>query len=298
MPGSTPIEPVLFQNPTFPDLGVEVMTLAELRRRVPRRHLLHSSRPQFHTLMLVTAGRTPHYVDFVAHDCRAGSVLHVRPGQAQQLVLHSRAKGVLVLFAPEFIPAEPVPGSEPGSVHSILDAAVPQVMLVPGGVQRDSLRNAFDVLLREYRDGGGGALSAVALRHLISALLAVLVRASASEHSPVAGSAAATRVYARFTAQLENSFAQTRSVLAHAKRLGYSGKTLLRACRSVAGLTPKEVIERRVTLEAKRLLAHSQLPVSSIAIDVGFSEATNFTKFFRRREGISPAEFRRRHPFG
>jgi AraC-like DNA-binding protein len=35
------------------------------------------------------------------------------------------------------------------------------------------------------------------------------------------------------------------------------------------------------------------MPVSSIAEKLGFDEATNFSKFFRREVGCTPAEFRR-----
>jgi transcriptional regulator GlxA family with amidase domain len=45
-------------------------------------------------------------------------------------------------------------------------------------------------------------------------------------------------------------------------------------------------------LEAKRLLVHTQLPIGTITAEVGFSEPTNFVKFFRRRKGVLPFKFR------
>ena len=65
------IEPVSYRNPRFPALAVEAMTLGELRSRVPGRHLRHSSRPQFHQLIHLSAGQTPHYVDFVRYELAA-----------------------------------------------------------------------------------------------------------------------------------------------------------------------------------------------------------------------------------
>jgi AraC-like DNA-binding protein len=66
-----------------------------------------------------------------------------------------------------------------------------------------------------------------------------------------------------------------------------------------AGVAAKEYIDRRVLLEAKRLLVHGDQPAAKIAARLGFSSATNFSKFFRQRAGTSPlaadAE-RRRHP--
>jgi AraC-like DNA-binding protein len=44
----------------------------------------------------------------------------------------------------------------------------------------------------------------------------------------------------------------------------------------------------------ERLLAHTDLPAAGIAAALGFSEATNFGKFFTREAGLSPGAFRRR----
>ncbi len=54
-----------------------------------------------------------------------------------------------------------------------------------------------------------------------------------------------------------------------------------------------------MTLEAKRLLAHSDLPAARIADRLGFDDAANFSKFFRQRTGLAPGAFRtalRPHP--
>ncbi len=48
-----------------------------------------------------------------------------------------------------------------------------------------------------------------------------------------------------------------------------------------------------MTLEAQRLLAHTDLPVATIGRALGFSEATNFGKFFTRQTGNTPGDFRR-----
>jgi AraC-like DNA-binding protein len=48
-----------------------------------------------------------------------------------------------------------------------------------------------------------------------------------------------------------------------------------------------------VLLEAKRLLAHTDRTVLSIATRLGFTEASNFGKFFTRHTGVTPLEFRK-----
>ncbi|WP_272642918.1 helix-turn-helix domain-containing protein [Marinomonas mediterranea] len=65
-----------------------------------------------------------------------------------------------------------------------------------------------------------------------------------------------------------------------------------RAVTAATGVTAKAYITARINLEAKRLLARTDLPVSTIAEKLGFEEATNFSKFFKRETAVPPAEFR------
>jgi transcriptional regulator GlxA family with amidase domain len=76
---------------------------------------------------------------------------------------------------------------------------------------------------------------------------------------------------------LETAFAAKRQVKHYADNLG---------------MPTKAVINARLALEAKRLLAHTTLPVQTISSDLGFDEATSFDKFFRKEVGTTP---QRRH---
>nr|WP_279671570.1 helix-turn-helix domain-containing protein [Flexivirga meconopsidis] len=105
----------------------------------------------------------------------------------------------------------------------------------------------------------------------------------------------ASPTYHRFRTELEECFTHIHTTNEYAHRIGYSPRTLNRACIAASGHTAKELIEARVVLEAKRLLIYTHLPVATIARQLGFTEATNFGKYFSRVSGGSPAEFRRRH---
>jgi AraC-like DNA-binding protein len=43
---------------------------------------------------------------------------------------------------------------------------------------------------------------------------------------------------------------------------------------------------------AARWLAHSDKPIAEIAFDLGYQDASNFTRAFRRQIGASPQAFR------
>ncbi|CAM5557963.1 Transcriptional regulator OS=Streptomyces glaucescens OX=1907 GN=SGLAU_27945 PE=4 SV=1 [Streptomyces glaucescens] len=62
--------------------------------------------------------------------------------------------------------------------------------------------------------------------------------------------------------------------------------------RAATGETPKAFIDKRVVLEAKRLLAHTDLPIGRVGAAVGFPDAANFSKFFHQHTETTPAAFR------
>ncbi|WP_269859627.1 helix-turn-helix transcriptional regulator [Streptomyces sp. RPT161] len=129
-------------------------------------------------------------------------------------------------------------------------------------------------------------------RQLLGAVLLRLARLPHPHHA--ASARAGGDVFRAFRYELERSFAATRSVQRYAAQLGYSPRTLTRACQAATGRTAKELIDARAALEAQRLLAHTDLPVAAICRVLGFSEPANFGKFFTRETGNTPRSFRTR----
>jgi hypothetical protein len=69
-------------------------------------------------------------------------------------------------------------------------------------------------------------------------------------------------------------------------------RTLTRASLGRHRPHRQALVDDRVALEAKRLLAESDLPVAEVGARLGFTEATNFGRFFARTVGSSPGAFR------
>lgn len=91
---------------------------------------------------------------------------------------------------------------------------------------------------------------------------------------------------------LESSYKTQKQVAYFADQLSITEKRLNQATKAVLGKTPKQVVDDRVMLEAKRLLAHTNESVKEIAYLLGFEEPTNFIKFFRKHYHTTPVEFR------
>src|SRR5262249_6578395 len=59
--------------------------------------------------------------------------------------------------------------------------------------------------------------------------------------------------------------------------------------------TPMQFLQERRLGAARRLLATTQVPITSICFAIGFESLGSFSWLFRRRFGLSPSEFRARH---
>jgi len=102
----------------------------------------------------------------------------------------------------------------------------------------------------------------------------------------------------KFRGLIDTHFAEHWSVEHYARALCVSETGLNRLCRRLTGATGFDLIQRRIALEARRRLIHGRASVIGIAGELGFKDAAYFCRFFRRHNGLSPTEFRRRHAGG
>ena len=82
--------------------------------------------------------------------------------------------------------------------------------------------------------------------------------------------------------------------LEHAAReAGLSPFHFLRLFARVLGVTPHQYLVRTRLRRAAKLLSQETIPITAVALDVGFADLSNFVRTFRRAAGVSPRGFRR-----
>jgi AraC-like DNA-binding protein len=280
-----------FSNPDRPRLGVEVLGLTELTSRISDRMREVVHRTDFHQIFLITAGQAVTMVDFIDHPCPPGTLVHVSPGRVVRLPQpvdpSVEPSALMVLFTPDFPPRLT-------AARTLLAPFGPAVWHLEPESRSEIARAVADLgdeYARAVREPDGPVTIDV-LRHLLAALLLRIVRETEPQDGLPGLHGRDDEIFLRFRRELERSFATTRGVAHYAARLGYSPRILNRASMAATGSNAKAVIDARVVLEAKRLLAHSDLPVAAIGYRLGFAEPTNFGKFFARRAGVSPGAFR------
>jgi AraC-like DNA-binding protein len=281
--GSVPF--IAYAPPAGMSAGVEVLSLTELHLRAREGVLSVPRRPMFHHLVTLGSGALRNTVDFREYMLQPGSWLWARPGQVHQWDDLRHAEGTLIIFEPDFLDPTTVQLAGRRDAYS-------SPLLTPVGDDLTTLQLATEHLRHEFHQATHVApdLAVLVLRHLLAAL--VLRLANLPDPSDSEAQDNLSTIFVDFREVVEQNFANIRRVEDYAALLSYSPRTLSRAAIAAAGVGAKEFIDRRVLLEAKRLLAHSDESAAQIGSELGFTDAANFSQFFRRRAGASPIAFR------
>jgi AraC-like DNA-binding protein len=96
----------------------------------------------------------------------------------------------------------------------------------------------------------------------------------------------------QFNLLVEGNFREKHKVSDYAALLNKSPKTISNLFTKYNNKTPLQVINERIILEAKKLLLLSEKSSKEIAFELGFNEASHFSKFFKNQIGISPTHFK------
>jgi AraC-like DNA-binding protein len=279
-------------HPAGRKLDVEIFPFSELQRRTTPEQIRGASRYAFHLLVCVTEGTPTQLVDFEPVNCTPGSLLVIRPGQVHSFGPDESWSGWIVPFRSEFLPSSAETASELIPVLGL--DRLPDHLALPA----PELHAVTEAMARMQADTSDPApskeLHALLRYQLSSLLLRLSIYHDRQSSDEDVGRRDLDR-FVRFRELVEQNHAGWHQVTQYASALGCTEKSLTRSTLAATGLNAKEFIAARVTLEAKRLLAHTVRPIYLIAEGLGFDEATNFSKFFRREVGCSPVEFRRRH---
>lgn len=89
-------------------------------------------------------------------------------------------------------------------------------------------------------------------------------------------------------------YEQDSPVAAMALLSGLAERSFTRRFARATGMSPMEYVHTLRLEESKHLLETTGLPVEAVATEVGYQDASFFGRLFRRKVGLTPAQYRRR----
>jgi len=248
-------------------------------------------RNNFYIIFLIEDGAGIYIIDFEQYDVIPHMMFCIAPGQVHFWELTTALRGWVILFKEDFL-TKYLPYASIGFPE---DFSIFNWDTYSGFFLSETYRGRFEMLSHvlnaefQNQDLFRRELS------IQSALLLVLVnaqRASVGEAQQI--NSASDRLVRDFVALVNTNYKQTQKVQDYAHHLSVSASHLSDTVSEVVGSPPQKIIHRRVVLEAKRLLIHTDLPASIITDMLGFSDASYFGRFFKREVGETTKSYRQK----
>ena len=93
---------------------------------------------------------------------------------------------------------------------------------------------------------------------------------------------------------IAENYEQDTPVAAMARLSGLAERTFTRRFTRATGMSPMEYIHTLRLEESKHLLETTAQPIEAVASEIGYQDASFFGRLFRRKVGLTPAQYRKR----
>lgn len=103
------------------------------------------------------------------------------------------------------------------------------------------------------------------------------------------------QLIAHFYDLINANYQKEQSLQFYCDQLNTTYSALSKTTNEVLGIAPKALLNQKIVLEAKSLLAYSNLSIKQICYKIGLNEPSYFTVFFKKYQGNTPTEFREKY---
>ena len=253
------------------------------------RALITPHRTGFYHIFWFQKGSPRHLVDFQPVDIRPDTILFLNKDTVQCFDTAGDYDGKIIFFTDSFFCRSEADTKFLKS--SILFNDLLSVAQLQLGESSSAIADVFQQIERELANPPDHFQSDI-LHNLLHNLLLQAERERRKQGFFEIKKSADLDAVVLFKNLLESHFRTLKKVSDYACSMGVTDKRLSRATSNLLGKTPKQMIDERIVLEARRQLVYTRESVKEIGFDLGFDEPTNFIKYFRRHCHSTPSEFR------
>ncbi|MEM9673108.1 MAG: helix-turn-helix transcriptional regulator [Bacteroidota bacterium] len=276
-------------------LGIEVVNFTQLLdalKKTKNHDPFSVHRIEFFLILIVTKGSYSHFVDFTFYTLSEGCALFVAKNQIHHFTRKIQScEGFCIIFRSLFNDNKDHFLSNILRLNRLFNYRLESPIIPQKEIGEDHFIDIATALYYEYTFSNNFAKTDI-LRSLLQVLLLKAERAK--EFQSVRGIKAHwLEIFNKFKELLEREYINTRKSRVYASKLFVSYKFLNEIIRRVSGKTAKVFIDDFVTIEIKRYLVSTPLSIKEVSYKTGFEEPANMIKFFKKRTGKTPLQFRR-----
>ncbi len=246
-------------------------------------------RTGFYHIIWFQKGYPTHLVDFTPVKVSPGSLLFLNKDTVQVFDKHGDFEGKAILFTDSFF------CREANDIKYLQSSILFNDLFSISKIQLQKSSGIFSELfsfMEAELTQGEDNFHADILKNLLHSFLLLADRERRKQDFTEIKKGADLDYLLLFKDLLEIHFGSNKQVSFYASLISVTMKRLNQASSKILGKTPKQMIDDRVMLEAKRLLAHTSDSIKEIGFRLGFDEPTNFIKYFKNHQNTTPVEFR------
>ena len=249
----------------------------KIKKTSPHKH------DDYYELIFLNEGEGFHWIETEKYMISIPEFYFLKPGQLHYWQFTSIPKGYVILFRADFFD-----NLKETDIINLYRRLTDKFRVpVPDNYNPEAILNE---LLKEYSEPSAYSSHIIHgyLRALFAKILQLAEIQSQENNVPIS-------VYEKFQDLLVKECPRLHKVNDFAGLLNTTPQNLNTVCRKHSGKSASEHITFQLLLEAKRYILHTENTINEIAYTLSFNDPSNFVKFFRKHENLTPVQFREKY---
>lgn len=249
--------------------------------------LEHPHTHDFYTLLFIDQAQGEINIDNEKVIVKNAKIILIKPHCINTINLNSQANGKIVCFHEAFFSLRF--NNNILNLFSFLNLESKPVFQVSES-QLNKLKVFLNFLKEEY------ALQNLEAKKVMRSYLNILLFELERIYKPIGSFYYKTPKQHKvqtFEKLIEQHYISKKYPSDYAKLLNISPNYLNKLCKEATGMTAGDLIRKRITIEAQRLIHYTHNSINEIADRLGFENTSYFITFFKKQTGNSPEQFRK-----
>lgn len=244
---------------------------------IPDRH-------SFYTIFWFTEGsRGKHYIDFIPYEIEPNTLFLFRPGQTHYFEINQAPKGYRF-----FMEQDLAQSKFDLKIYDFFQLTKESPVLYLDQEEADDLHRVVRLLLDEFHRSSSPANEALA--HMLKLVFLKIEDFYKTRFKNFDDEL--DGLIDQFQHLVEEHYFEQHRIKEYASQMGITADYLSERVKTVLGESPSKLIHHRLMVEAKRLLAYTDLTSAEIGLTLGFNDSAYFSRFFKREADQTPLQFR------
>ena len=270
-------------------VGFEILTIKDLYENNDISLLSTTKVIRFYEIIFITDGKGEHQIDFKTYPIEKGNIIFLGKNQVHSWHKDRSNDGFIILFTEHFLYQNQVQFNDLSYAYPYNSILYNPVLKINDKSYFDTFLSLVELIQKEY-----ALISYAVKQEVLQTLLRTLILKAKTQLPPeqLRADSESKSLFILFQKKLDEHIIHTRNANDFVDMTGASYYQLNSSVKEFTGISIKAFIDKTLLLKAKQLLSNPQLNINEVSDSLGFDEATNFSKFFKKITGNTPKHFK------